>query len=103
MNWLKNSWQEAGAQLERQIGAAMALPLEEIFHATGYLVGFIGAFLGLLIGAAAGGAIGAMGGGFVGGAIGLVAGVIINILLFCLIYVIPAPFAWLASRLGYAR
>jgi hypothetical protein len=37
-----------------------------------------------------------------GGLLGLLASVPVNLLILCLLYLIPAPFAWLARRLGYA-
>jgi hypothetical protein len=91
---LRNSWREAGDQWDRQIAAALTLPLEDFFRVTGTLFGGLGALLGLGLG----GVFGSMAGGL----IGLFAGVIVNFILFCLIHLIPAPFAWLARCLGYA-
>jgi hypothetical protein len=88
------SWRDAGDQLDRQIAAALTLPLEDFFRATGTLIGGLGAILGLCLGGVPG--------SMAGGLIGWVAGAAANFVILCLIHLIPAPFAWLARCLGYA-
>ena len=94
-DWLQKSWQEAGAQAERDTADAMTLPWAQCSGVVGYLLAFLGTVLGLLLTSIPG----AIGGGIIGYALGLV----ICLPLRWVAWMLPTPFAWLARRLGYVR
>lgn len=97
-----SNWRESGAICDRQYAAARALPWKEIGEvATAVCVGGLGA-IGALIGLALGLVLGSLAGALIGIVLGVMLRVALWLVVCALLALIPAPFAWLARRLGYA-